>query len=315
MPGQDVIQDPPRHLQRQGSQEPQTAQVFHPLWKHRVLFHQRDDARQTRQPRIKVAGLVQQRGKGHINQAGHPRVALRRAKVQHRFQVSEVFYLRHAIEVGRHHLFRLHIIWENGIAVRPDVALVWRGVTPNICEDWSEEEDMIMRRCYPEDSQIELMKALPHRAWYRICDRAQVLNLRRNLPHQGRARVNVYHRTMRFDDLEAVVQLGQGLKEKERLCQIANELAEGTMRGGLSAYWWLPLEGIGYSGIGNDSAYEAGDVDLFNLSAFPCVDPRHSDAKDFTVDLPTLEAITMALATLFGLTLPKQRTKKRRMGG
>lgn len=172
------------------------------------------------------------------------------------------------------HLFRLHIIWENGIAVRPDVALVWRGVTPNICEDWSEEEDMIMRRCYSEDSQIELMKALPHRAWYRICDRAQVLNLRRNLPHQGRARVNVYHRTMRFDDLEAVAQLGQGLKEKERLCQIANELAEGTMRGGLSAYWWLPLEGIGYSGIGNDSAYEAGDVDLFNLSAFPCVDPR-----------------------------------------
>ena len=88
---------------------------------------------------------------------------------------------------------------------------------------------------------------------------------------KGRARVNIYHRTMRFDDLEAVARLGQGPKEKERLCQIANELAERPMRGGLSAYWWLPLEGIGYSSLGNHADCEAGDADLFNLSAFPYV--------------------------------------------
>lgn len=76
---------------------------------------------------------------------------------------------------------------------------------------------------------------------------------------------------MRFDDLEAVAQLGQGPKERERLYQIANELAERTMRGGLSAYWWPPLEGIGYSGTGDDAACEVVDADLFNLSAFPCV--------------------------------------------
>ena len=32
--------------------------------------------------------------------------------------------------------------------------------------------------------------------------------------------------------------------------------------------------GIGYSRIGNDTACEADDVDLFNLSAFPCVKHR-----------------------------------------
>ncbi len=134
------------------------------------------------------------------------------------------------------HLFRLYIVWENGIAIRPDVALLWRGVTPNIGEEWTEAEDNLLRRYYPDKSQIQLMKTFPHRAWYRICDRAQVLNLRRNLPRQGRARVNVYHRTMRYDDLEVVANLGESGKEKECLCQIANELAQQTMRGSLSTY-------------------------------------------------------------------------------
>jgi hypothetical protein len=174
------------------------------------------------------------------------------------------------------HLFRLYIFWENGIAVRPDVAIIWRGVTPNICEDWSEEEDAFLRRCYPDRPQIELMEVLPHRAWYRIYDRAKLLKLRRSLPHQGRARVNVYHRTMRFDDLEAIAQLGESSKEKEHLCQVANMLAKQTMRGSLSSYWWLPLEGIGYAAIGNSTACEADDVELFNLSAFPCVMPHRA---------------------------------------
>jgi hypothetical protein len=172
------------------------------------------------------------------------------------------------------HLFRLYIAWENGIAVRPDVALVWRGVTPNICEEWSEEEDNMMRSFYPEKPQIELMQAFPHRAWYRICDRAQVLNLRRSLPHQGRTRVNGYHRTMRYDDLEAVAILGTSREEKERLCQIADELARQTMRGGFSVHWWLPLEGVSYAGICFDETSGANDADLFNLSAFPCGAPR-----------------------------------------
>jgi hypothetical protein len=59
------------------------------------------------------------------------------------------------------HLFRLYIVWENGIAVRPDVALMWRGMTPNNSEAWTEEEDNMMRRYYPDKPQIEVMQALP----------------------------------------------------------------------------------------------------------------------------------------------------------
>ena len=56
------------------------------------------------------------------------------------------------------HLFRLYIVWENGIAVRPDVALLWRGITPNNSEAWTEEEDEMMRLYYPDKPQIKIMQ-------------------------------------------------------------------------------------------------------------------------------------------------------------
>jgi hypothetical protein len=82
---------------------------------------------------------------------------------------------------------------------------------------------------------------------------------------------------MRYDDLEAVANLGASRKEKERLCQIANELAQQTKRGRLSAHWWLPLEGVSYAGISIDEASEANNVDLFNLSAFPYGAPHQDE--------------------------------------
>lgn len=74
---------------------------------------------------------------------------------------------------------------------------------------------------------------------------------------------------MRYDDLEAAAQLVQEEEEKERVHHIVNQFAQQTMRGGLSAYRWLPLEGVSYAGISFDEASEANDIDLFNLSAFP----------------------------------------------
>ena len=110
--------------------------------------------------------------------------------------------------------------------------------------------------------------------------------------------------TLRLDDLEAVAQFGQGPKEKERLCQIANELAKRTIRGSLPAYWWLPLDGIGYSDRGNGAVCDVDEVDLFNLSAAAYGLPRHSVANSLTIDLLALEEMTRSLAALFGLTLP-----------
>jgi hypothetical protein len=108
------------------------------------------------------------------------------------------------------HLFRLYIAWENGIAVRPDVALLWRGITPNNSEAWTEEEDELMRLYYPDRPQIEVMQALPRFAWNRILERAQDLNIRRTVWHPGPHQLNLYHRTVRYDDLTAVAQLMQG---------------------------------------------------------------------------------------------------------
>jgi hypothetical protein len=144
------------------------------------------------------------------------------------------------------HLFLLHIEWEDGVAARPDVALIWRGTMSNTNEAWSEEEDDALAVLYPEASQLELMKAFPRFSWYRICDRATEHKILRTLPRQGRAPVNTYHRTMTYQDLYSVAGLVQEPDEKERLQEIASELAKETLRGELSAHWWLPLDEISY---------------------------------------------------------------------
>src|SRR5260370_5689146 len=105
------------------------------------------------------------------------------------------------------HLFLLHIEWEDGVAARPDVALIWRGTMPNTNDAWSEEEDEALMTLYPEASQLELMEAFPRFSWYRICDRGMEHGIRRILPRQGRAPVNQYHRTMTYQDLYAVARL------------------------------------------------------------------------------------------------------------
>jgi hypothetical protein len=144
------------------------------------------------------------------------------------------------------HLFLLHIEWEDGVAARPDVSLIWRGTMNNTNEAWSEEEDGLLAALYPEASQLELLQAFSRFSWYRICDRAKEHDIRRALPRQGRARLNFYHRTMTGQDLEAVAGLVQEPEKKERMQEIANALARETLRGELSAHWWLPLDEISY---------------------------------------------------------------------
>jgi hypothetical protein len=173
------------------------------------------------------------------------------------------------------HLFRLYIAWENGIAVRPDVALLWRGMTPNNSEAWTGEEDAMMQLYYPDRPQIEVMRALPRWAWNRILERAQVLQLRRDivpsLNFNGPHWVNLYHRTVRFHDLTAAERLVQGEEEKERMRYIVNRLAQQTMRGSASAHWFLPLASISYAGIG---AAPDEDAEKLYVSAVPCGAPR-----------------------------------------
>ncbi|GCE27422.1 hypothetical protein KDA_29060 [Dictyobacter alpinus] len=152
------------------------------------------------------------------------------------------------------HLFLLNIIWENGIATSPDVALIWRGAMPNTNDAWTPEEDNLLRSLYPTASQIELMKAFPRFSWYRIYDRAKLYSTRRALPRQGRALVNIYHRTVTYEDLESVADLVSTPQEKEQVQEITNTLAKSTLRGELTAYWWLASDKISYSDFLNDGS-------------------------------------------------------------
>ncbi|BCL81112.1 recombinase family protein [Ktedonobacteria bacterium brp13] len=164
------------------------------------------------------------------------------------------------LNIVSNHLLLLHIEWENGIAIRPDVALIWRGAMPNTNEAWTPEEDALLLSIYSTGSQIELMRAFPRFSWYRIYDRAKAHGIRRTLPRQGRALINVYHRTMTYQDLESVANLVDEPEQKERMQEIANELAKSTLRGELSSHWWLPLDEISYFDI---------DENYFNGESIP----------------------------------------------
>ena len=112
------------------------------------------------------------------------------------------------------HLFHLYIVWEDGIATRPDVALLWRGIARKDLSGWTAEEDNIIRILYPRNTQLEIMESLPRRSLVIIRDRAAFLGVRRETERSGRKKVNTYHPTVSFADLQ--VQCGTPLAEKRK---------------------------------------------------------------------------------------------------
>jgi hypothetical protein len=84
------------------------------------------------------------------------------------------------------HLFRLYIIWQDSIATRPDVALIWRGIALKDLGGWSEEEDFIIRTLSPKSPQLEIMRSLPRRSFTIIRERAAVLGIAREVERFGR---------------------------------------------------------------------------------------------------------------------------------
>ncbi len=154
-----------------------------------------------------------------------------------------------SLDILTPHLFQLHIVWQNGIAICPDIALIWRGMTTNVEHTWSADEDAIMREFYPGAEQFEVMRRLPDRTWSRIYERAQDLDLRRSTSlRKGPRPSNKYHRTLTANDLRAVAKLASTPGQRERMEKIVNGLARRTVRGGLAAHWWLSLKQVSYTG-------------------------------------------------------------------
>ena len=150
------------------------------------------------------------------------------------------------------HLFHLYIVWEDGIATRPDVALLWRGVARKDLAGWTAEEDNIIRILYPRNTQLEIMESLPQRSFIIIQEHAAVLGVRREAERSGRKKVNTYHATVSFADLQAAMQYANDGEDRAYVCDIVNSLAENTSKGTTSAYWPIPVDVVGFSSVINN---------------------------------------------------------------
>jgi hypothetical protein len=159
------------------------------------------------------------------------------------------------------HLFLLRVTWQTGIATCPDVALVWRGKGARIGYDWTPEEEATFAAVYPNKSQVDIMRALPRRAWQSIREHASAIGLRRPTLTIGDG--NIFAPTMSYADLDAVERLTDDAQQQDRLRHVANALARRTVRGALSAHWWLPLDAVSYAG---NADKKGGDGVLFSVS-------------------------------------------------
>ena len=153
------------------------------------------------------------------------------------------------------HIFSLFVIWQDGVAKRPDVALLWRGDAVRETEGWSEEENAILRACWPLGNQLEVMRRLPSRTYTSLRQHANTLGVvRAKELKAGRRKINPYQETISFADLEAAMQYAASGGEEDitYICEIINELAAITTRGQLRHYWPLPVEIVGFGGFVSD---------------------------------------------------------------
>jgi hypothetical protein len=174
------------------------------------------------------------------------------------------------------HLFYLYIIWQDGVATRPDVALLWRGQPMPNRDEWSDEDDALIRAYWPMGQQEEILKLFPSSSWTSIRHQANILGVHRSKElKSGRKKVNPFHETITYTDLISAMQFAQAgdiqddqamlfygsveeatqYDEEEGyayICELINEFAEKTSRGRISAYWPWPVEVVGFSSLTSD---------------------------------------------------------------
>src|SRR5207248_2682435 len=133
------------------------------------------------------------------------------------------------------HLYSLYIVWQDGIAIRPDVALLWRGSAKREARGWQPEEDELIRTYWPETPPLEIMRLLPQRSNVNVASRALQLGVKRTL-RTGRTKLNLYDRSMTYADLQAAMQYVEE-QDTTYICEIVNEMAAKTVRAEITAYW------------------------------------------------------------------------------
>ncbi len=82
------------------------------------------------------------------------------------------------VEVVSPHWIRLSIDWLDAVCPRIDIAYLWK-VTPTRGEVLSEEEEAILRECWPHATRLEVLQQLPTRTWRALQRHASVNHLYR----------------------------------------------------------------------------------------------------------------------------------------
>ena len=146
------------------------------------------------------------------------------------------------------HLFRLYIIWQDGIATRPDVALLWRGHAVRDEEGWREEENEIACQYWSDGKQLEIMRLLPLRSWTSIRQHANAMGMLRSQEQRfGGHRKLAVHETMTYKNLEVALGSAENGEDEAYLCEVINTLAEGASRKIMTSYWPVPVDIVGFS--------------------------------------------------------------------
>ncbi|MBV9228173.1 MAG: hypothetical protein JOZ18_02580, partial [Chloroflexi bacterium] len=165
------------------------------------------------------------------------------------------------------HLYRLRLKWKDSVAQRWDSALIFRrNAIRSVLkgDDWSAEEDELLRTLYPTTDKLELHIQFPMKSGMAMKTRASELKVKREIDgHQSRC---IIHRSLCYTDwIKAceAMDVDHTSSEGYAVLDQLNYYAHTTERKGAAFWWLLPIE-VMYN---FDEGLSLRDLE----TSFPCV--------------------------------------------
>lgn len=152
-------------------------------------------------------------------------------------------------------MYRVHLKWKDPVASRWDSGLICKRYAVRSgqlsTQEWTDEEDWIVRRMWAHADRFELAKALPTKSRTTIRVRASELGIgRRRELYIPRSPINL-HTSLCYEDwtatcaaLDADIDSEEGLK----VLQMINYYAAQTGKMKASFWWVLPVHELSFSG-------------------------------------------------------------------
>jgi hypothetical protein len=142
------------------------------------------------------------------------------------------------------HMYKLHLKWSEPVASRWDDALIYKRQavrTDKLCEqEWTSEEDQLIRELWPNTDKLEICKAIPTKAGATINARAFGLGVRRNASWRGKP--SPLHRALCYNDwAKSCEALNRDITTEEgaQLLKTLNYYAKTTGIKQRAAIWWV----------------------------------------------------------------------------